>query len=368
MNMVWIIAVALTLAGLQGLVFSQTNLRNLTYRRYFSRPAVYEGEKVELIEIIRNVKPFPVPWLRAESRISPYLRFGRESISEEREISGDRYHRSAFFMGPFCQITRRHEATCLKRGHYDVGSVALTSGDLLGLSRKSKQVRLDCALDVYPALLSEDELDTPSTRWQGELAVRRWIMPDPFLTSGVRDYREGDPRRDIHWRASARTGQLQVKVRDYTADPRMLVVLNVQASEEQWGELMDYEQEDIEQGVRIAATLCMRALSVGVEAGFACNACLCGEKGTGRTIYVPAGSAAAQAELLLTTMARMEIHREMTFHTFMDTLTEISGFDILILSMYQSEQLDYRMEELRRVGNSVTLMRLERGKRHAKAE
>jgi len=366
-NIVWIIVVALALAVLQTMLFSLTNLRRLTYRRYFSRKTVYEGEKVELVEIIRNVKPLPVPWLRAESRISPNLRFGSDAVNEEREISGNRYHRSVFFLGPFCQITRRHEVTCLKRGHYEAGSVALTAGDLLGMSRKSRQLQLECALDVYPVLLSEDELDTPSTRWQGELAVRRWIMPDPFLTSGVRDYRAGDPQRDIHWRASARTGQLQVKVRDYTADPRMLVVLNVQASEEQWGDLMDYEQEGIEQGIRIAATLCMRALSAGVEAGFASNACLFGEKGTGRTVYVPASNAAAQTELLLMTMARMEIYREMTFPTFLETLTEVSGIDILILSMYQSEQIDYRIEELRRAGNSVTVMRLERGKNHAQA-
>ncbi len=365
MSIVWVIVVAVALGLLQGLLFSTVNLRRIAYRRYFSRPSAYEGEKVELVEVIRNVKPLPVPWLRVESRISPNPRFGRGTVSEESEISANQYHRSVFFLAPYCQITRRHEVTCLKRGHYEAGSVAITAGDLFGASTKSRQLSLDCALDVYPRLLSEEELDTPSTRWQGELAVHRWIMPDPFLTSGVRDYRAGDPQRDIHWRATARTGQLQVKVRDYTADPRMLVVLNVQVSEEQWGELMDYEQDDVEQGVRIAATLCMRALSVGVEAGFASNACLVGEKGSGRTVYVPARNAVEQAEALLTTMACMEIHREMTFPTFLETLMDVRGIDILILSAYDSEQIRYRIEELRHAGNSVTFMPLERRKRHA---
>ena len=71
-------------------------------------------------------------------------------------------------------------------------------------------------------------------------------------------------------------------------------------------ELMDYEQEGIEQGIRIAATLCMRALSVGVEAGFACNGCLTGAKGTGKTVYIPANNASDQGEILLTAMARLE--------------------------------------------------------------
>ena len=363
-NVVWIMVVASVLALLQGVMFSLFNLRKLTYRRYFSRNSVSEGEQLELVEVIRNVKLLPVPWLRAESRISPNLRFGSAAINEEREISANRYHRSVFFMGPFSQITRRHTVTCLKRGHYEAGSVALTAGDLFGLGQKTRQVNLPCSVDVYPRILSEDELGTPSTRWQGDLAVKRWIMPDPFLTSGVRDYREGDPLRDIHWRASARMGQLQVKVRDYTADPRMMVVLNVKTSEEQWGDLMDYEQEGIEQGVRIAATLCLRALNEGVEAGFACNGCLQGDRGTGKTVFVRSSSASDQAEVLLSTMARMEIHWERNFSTFMETLGDVTNTDILILSTYDSEAIRYQMDMLRRAGNSVTFMQLERGKRH----
>lgn len=359
--------VAAVLAALQGILFSVFNLRKLTYKRHFSRSCVHEGEKLELVEIIRNVKLLPVPWLRAESRISPNLRFGSSAINEERGISANRYHRSVFFMGPFSQITRRHTVTCLKRGHYDVGSVALTTGDLFGLTNKECQLKFDCALDVYPRILSEDELGTPSTRWQGDLAVKRWIMPDPFLTSGVRDYRAGDPQRDIHWRATARTGQLQVKVRDYTADPRMLVVLNVQTSEEQWGELMDYEQEGIEQGIRIAATLCLRALNTGVEAGFACNGCLQGDKGSGKTVFVPSRSSNSQAELLLATMARLEIHREKTFSTFLENLGDMVNTDVLILSTYDSEAIRYQMNMLRRAGNSVTFMQLERGRKHAQS-
>ncbi len=364
MKIIWIMVVAAALTVIQALVFKMTNLRRLSYSRRFSRTAVHEGEQIELIEVIRNVKPMPVPWLRAESRISPNLRFGKEAVSEEREITGNRYHRSVFFMAPYSQITRKHSVTCLKRGFYKAGSVALTAGDLLGISQQEQQLSLPCEIDVYPRLLSEDELDTPSTRWQGELAVRRWIMPDPFLTSGVRDYRAGDPQRDIHWRATARMGQLQVKVRDYTADPRALVILNVQGSEGQWGDLMDYEQEIIEHGIRTAATLCMRALDAGVEAGFASNGCPVGERNSGKTIYVPARSGNAQREELLTAMARMEIHREMNFTTFLETLSSVSGIDMLILSVYDSEEIRRRVNQLRRMGNSVTFMKLEkRGKR-----
>ena len=139
------------------------------------------------------------------------------------------------------------------------------------------------------------------------MIVKRFIMPDPFLINGIRDYRPGDPLRSVHWGATARMGgRLQVKQFDTTSDPRALIILNVQTTEEQWGELMDYEQPVIEQGIRIAATLAMRALSCGVEAGFASNACYQGEKGQGKCIYIPARHSADQAETLFTAMARLQ--------------------------------------------------------------
>lgn len=357
MNAVWVMVAACLLTAIQAALFGFFNLRSLSYRRYLNKRTVYEGEKIELIEVIRNMKLLPVPWLRAESRISPFLRFGKQH-SAEREISAEQYHKSVFFLAPYRQVTRRHTITCLHRGYYDIGSVALTAGDMFGMATKTKQFKYDCALEVWPRLLSENELNTPSTRWQGEMAVKRYILPDPFLVANIRGYMQGDPLRDIHWRATARTGSLQVKVRDYTADPKVLVLLNVQAKENQWGELMDYEQETIEQGIRIAATLCERAIRLGSEAGFASNACFQGEKGQGRTIFVPARRSSDQLEQLLSAMSRMIIHYEATFQTFLDNF-EVSGADILILSAYDSEGIRRRMREMELMGNSVAFMALE---------
>lgn len=363
MNAFWLILVAFVLSFAQSVLFALFNLRHLTYSRAFSKKSCHEGDKVELIEVLHNRKILPVPWLRAESRMSPFLRFGKTQ-SDEREISGDRYHKSLFFLAPYSKVTRRHEVTCLKRGYYPVGSVALTAADLFALNVRTKQLDLSGALAVYPRILSEDEFESPSSRWQGDVSVKRWIMPDPFLTAGIRGYRDGDPLRDIHWGATAKTGQLQVKVRDHTADPRVLVVLNVQSTEQQWNDLMDYEQSAIEQGLRIAATLCVRALAAGVDAGFATNACLLGEEGQRKSVIVMPSSAAGQDTLLLDTMAHLAIHREINFPTFMDSLSTLTDTDMLVLSMYDSDTVREKIEMLRSNGNTVDFMLLEEAKRH----
>ena len=87
MSVLWLIALTVAFALLQAVIFHHFNLRKLSYERHFSQKSAFEGQKVELIEGMRNEKLLPVPWLRVESRISPDLRF--QTAQEEREISED---------------------------------------------------------------------------------------------------------------------------------------------------------------------------------------------------------------------------------------------------------------------------------------
>ncbi|GHU76772.1 hypothetical protein AGMMS49992_23030 [Clostridia bacterium] len=354
-------ASALLLGTLQSFVFRVTGKRGLTYRRAFSKTHAFEGETVELVEVIRNAKLLPVPWLRVESRMSPFLIFENSKIlstnkDDEREIEGDQYHRSSFYVGIFAQITRRHRVKLARRGYYPVGSVAMTGGDLFGLSQWTATLDTGAAVTVYPALLDGSEWGIPSSRWQGDLTVKRWIVQDPFLVSGIRPYQAGDAQRDVHWAATARMGTLQVKTHDFTSDPRLLVILNVQTKEHQWTDLMDYEQSRIEHGISLAASLTLRMLEAGLEAGFACNAPTFGE--TAPLVIQPRRSQ-QQAEAVLDALARLVVKRARNFPTFIDDLGRITGMDILILSCYDSDLIQERIAGLRAMGNSVALDILE---------
>lgn len=350
--MFWLLLVLLAVGAIQSFIFGKFNFRGLKYTRYFSKKSVYEGETVELVEQIVNRKILPVPWLRVESRISPDLRF--QSANEERETSEDeQYHKSVFYLGPYSRVTRRHKIKCLHRGDYRLTTVGVTSGDLVNFGSVTKQLDVSAHLLVYPRLLSEDEMDLPSRKWQGDVIVKRWIMPDPFLVGGLREYRTGDPMRAVHWGASARTGKLQVKTFDYTADPKLLVVLNIQMQEHQWSETMRYEQKVIEYGISLAATLITHAISAGVEAGFACNGQL--SIRPEEPVVIPPVLASAQAEQLLSAMAELQILRARNFPTFLEELSAFQDMDILILTAYDSELIEQGINALRMRGNSVTL-------------
>lgn len=357
MNALIILAVLAAVTALGGLIMDKIALKGLKCTRAFSKAAVFEGDEAEMIEIVRNDRPMLIPWLRVESRISPYLRLGRQ---DNLHVSGQMYYCSLFTLMPYQQIRRRHKVKFLRRGVYDLGNASLTAGDVLGMSQVSRVQEMSVPVLVYPRLLDESEVPEPLSRLMGDAVARRQLLQDPFLVRGIRAYQMGDPVRDIHWPATARMGEAQVRLHDHTAQTRLLVVLNVERTDHQWGErLMDYEEDAIEEEIALAATLCLKGLRAGLPVGFAANMTL--DNDTDSAILLPAGGAARDEELL-TAFARLTLVRTLRFATFLESLTVYSNLDMLVLSCYDSEEIQGAMAALRRAGNQVQLHLLDCGK------
>ena len=325
-------------------------LKHMTCTRTFSNPTFFVGDEGELIEVVRNEKACILPWMRAESRISPYIRLGRQ---DNLHVSGEMYYCSLFTVMPHQQIRRRHKVRFLHRGYYDLGSVSLTAGDMLGLTKAHKVIDLSVPVLVYPRLLDPENLPVPLSRTLGEIVRQRQLLQDPFLIRGIRPYQPGDPVRDIHWPATARTGEVHVRVHDYTARTRLLVVLNMQSEELQWrDQLSDKDTEVVEYAISLVATLCVQTLQSGLAVGFATNMPMAGSKES--TVMLPADGTSREEDIL-SNLARLNIVRTQHFPTLLESLTAYSGLDILVLSRYDSDSIQAAITQLRRSGNEVAL-------------
>lgn len=354
MTPIWIMVIVAVLAILQTIYYNHYGLRKVSYTRRFSRERAFEGEQVELVEVLSNDKLLPVPWVRVESRISGDLQFRRQ---ENMGLSMDRFHKSLFYLSPFSRITRRHEITCRHRGYYDCSLASIVAGDLFGVAHDRADVMGDARIFVYPAILKPDEMPDTALKWQGDVTVRRWILPDPILVTGIRAYRSGDPQKDVHWRATARTGSLQVKQRDYTVSPRALLVLNCQISDRQMGTALEpKDAEYVEGGVRICASLASWCIRSGVDVGFLTN----GESALPEIeLNIPPRCSDAQLERILEALAVLKIKMTLDLHVLLDRQMEgMSDMDILIVSAYWSDMLEERARKLRQLGNSVTWLKI----------
>lgn len=350
-----IVIVFAVIAYIYGFLLQKFGLKGLMCSRSFSKKTAFEGEEAELVEVVINDRPLFIPWLRLESRISENIQFGSKKAEDS---NGYVYHRSLFTLMPYQRVTRRHKVKFLHRGAYNIGNAALTAGDVTGMFQCTRDQRMDVPVVVYPRLLDERDIPQPLSRLLGDSMVERQLLRDPFLINSVRPYRPGDPVRDIHWPATARTGEVHVRVHDYSAQTRLMVVINSQLKEAQWDNLMEYEQDMIEREISIAATLCVRALRQGLTAGFATNMPLAGSEEC--TVFAPSGGAAREEELL-SAFAHLKILRVRSFNTFLESLTTYSDLDMIVLSCYDSEALQERLQELRLRGNTVHLHVLESG-------
>lgn len=350
MNVLVILVVMAVVFALLNLLLDKFALKGLKCTRAFSKPAVFEGEEAEMIEVVRNDRPMIVPWLRVESYISPHLRLGNQ---ENLHVADSMYYCSLFSLMPYQQVKRRHKVKFLHRGAYDLGNASLTAGDMLGLSQSTREQAMSVPVLVYPRLLDERDVPEPLSRLLGETIAQQQLLTDPFLVRGIRPYLPGDPVQDIHWPATARMGETMLRVHDHTAQTRLLVVMNAQRTANQWGDrIMDYEEGDLEYLISVAATLCVRALRSGLPAGFAANMPL--DKGEDSVILLPSGGSAREEELL-TAFARLTIRRTLRFPTFLESLTSCTGMDMLVISCYDSEEIQSAMGKLRRAGNNVQL-------------
>ncbi|MCD1261451.1 DUF58 domain-containing protein [Paenibacillus athensensis] len=356
MGISWILLIAAALFFAQHRLYRKLGFRGLRVTREFDRQRLHAGEELTMIETIVNRKPLPLPWLRLEAMLPAGLLFQQQTNLDVS--AGDLFqnHKSLFSLMPYTKMIRRHRVRCMKRGWYRLETVAVSIGDVLGLQAASAQQKHQAELLVYPQLARRDELPLPSSSWQGDITVKRWIVPDPFLKSGVREYRYGDTMNSIHWKATARSQRLQVHSRDYTADPRLLLLLNTQITETMWEAVS--EPELVEQGLRYAATLAHDAVSQGVPVGFGSNSYT--PEAPHSPLYAAPEGGWPQLEYLMELMAKMEVACCRTFADYLQQYvnTDDTALDIVLITAFISDKIEAQAERLRAAGHAVFVVDL----------
>lgn len=344
----------IVLVGLQSFLFQISVLKGIRYERFFSKRAVFAGEKVELKEIIINDKFLPVPWIRLASRMVPSLIFEKQ---KNLKVESDEFLSSLFSLMPYQKIIRTHEVTCLERGYFTFREAQVTSGDLIGIIKKYENVEAPSTLLVYPKVQLLKELPIPSHQLQGDYFVRRWIVEDPFINAGVREYQSSDSPRSINWKASARAQSIQVNKKDFTADYRLMIYVNFDQDEDI--RLPIREEKLIEEAISYAASIANFTTAKGIPTGFGCNGYLHvpGEvtKERKKSVRMEARTGKPHFYQLLTTMAKLKIDRSMPFHMFLqeDVDQNRSKTDYLFISAFSSDSIDKKVRLLERKGNTV---------------
>jgi uncharacterized protein (DUF58 family) len=110
-----------------------------------------------------------------------------------------------------------------RRGEFTLGPTVLRSGDPFGLFAHKKVIPAQGSLIVLPMIVDLEKFIVPPGLLTGGQVIRKKAVDITPHASGVREYTFGDPIKRIHWRTTARRGQLMVK--EFEQDPQSEVWL-----------------------------------------------------------------------------------------------------------------------------------------------
>ncbi len=204
------------------------------------------GEVEELIEI-QNPTWFPRIWIE----------------SEDPSDMPDHNNRRALVI-PMRRLRTWVSTTRLtRRGFYEWGPVSVVGCDPFGIFNYEKRFGKAQQLLVYPEVSELPNFQTPPANLPGEGRFRRrthYVTPN---ASGIRDYAPGDPFSRIHWRSSARTGELMVKTFELDPTSDVWVITDMDQSV-QFGSGDESTEEYV---VRIAASIARRYVNANRSVG-----------------------------------------------------------------------------------------------------
>lgn len=203
------------------------SLDGVEYDVSIDRQLVEIDQPFQVITELRNRSRRFIPFLRMVEDLPGGMKTNLRTTSGS-SIEEERLNmKSTVYLRPRQRLTRSFYATMPARGRYTHKGATLFGGDFLGLKETTVNEFRLCEIVVLPKPWGDIRLEETLGGFLGDISVNRFIMEDPVLTLGFREYTGREPQKMIAWPQSLRAGKMMVKNPDYTIDLSVSVVLNV---------------------------------------------------------------------------------------------------------------------------------------------
>ena len=352
-NLLVFLGILLALVVLTSWLWGKYCLRAVSYTRRLASNRLSFGEQTDLwIEVV-NAKPLPLAWLRAEDELPIELALsGRDLVPGNRATRQVLDH--SFTLRGYERVRRRYRVEARARGAFDVGPVSLSSGDLFGFrSRSIEDQRVQTVL-VYPRVVPMHEIPLLAARPFGEKRARRWLLEDPLLLAGAREYRPGDSLRHIHWKATARHARLQTRTFDASADPHLVLMVNGQTIDPAYAGTL---RDKFEALLVVAASLARAALEAGSPVGVHTNAVM---RDSHAQVRLPSTRHPAQLARILEAMALLTPYIATPFDQMLalERRRLPYGATVVVLTTLFSSRIVAQILSLKSAGHPVAIVGL----------
>lgn len=342
--------------GLMGLtvllasLWGKYALERIDYKRTLERSRCFPGENLELRVEVTNRKVLPVTYLTVDDTIPLELEVAARKLSFVRIGKGAL--RLLFGLAWYQKVVRHYRVTPTKRGYFQLGPTVLGGGDPFGYVQRAKELSDSETLIVYPRIIPLESVGIPSGRPFGDLKSRNRLFEDPMRFAGTREYQPGDPLNRVHWKASAASGQLQVKLQDPSANLGLAVFLNTWGFDVFW---MGADTSAMETGCVLAASVLNWACEQGIPAGLYANGVVAE---WGLNLRMPPARGPQVLAQGLEGLARLQMPSRSSLSELLaaEVPTLSYGTSVVVITGQVSGELAADIARVQRSGRPVTLI------------
>lgn len=268
-------------------------LRSLRFEGESDRIFAEPGETITWKASIENQSILPIPFVRFTETFPLETEFRSKSDLSRvySHLITQRFVENRLSLRPRRRVTRTLQFSLPRRGLYRFSNHRLATGDLLGFREVEKYGDWE-EIVVIPERSTQQASVDALGGFLGDMSVRRFILEDPILTLGFRDYTGREPMKSISWVRSAAAGALQVKQYDHTAEHHIVVILNTE----------DASESELEECFRLTRSVCEKLEQKKMPYGFRTNGILIGPAGT--VSYMAEGLGSRHLNTILYAMGR----------------------------------------------------------------
>ena len=207
------------------------------------------GDVIELTTEFTNPTKYVFPRLEYKSTLT-------ELLSDAFEPP------KTFHLSPNEAFVDKSKIQCRRRGIYDIGETQLIIKDVFNLFQFKKTLQAPIALKIYPRLLPLSDFAVEAGIQMGELIVDDPLFQDYSSIDALRDYRDGDSVKKIHWKASSKQDQLIVKDFEFRGDAEIVLMLDQSTAHYRNDPYRKIEDKVVEVGVSITHYCLLNHLKV----------------------------------------------------------------------------------------------------------
>jgi uncharacterized protein (DUF58 family) len=295
---------------------------------------------------VRGRGPIPIAWLEIDFTVPRGLYATPEPGLGVLSGDGRALHLLVTLM-PLRTVERTIRVRCRQRGAYQVDAISVLVADPLRLFPRRIERPSDARLLVFPRIVPLEQIGLRAGLAIGDLRGSAIVLPDPVRPIGVRDYRPGDSPRQIHWKATARRGSVQVKVLERTVRRDLAIYLDVGGFDHSW---LVYREALFERAVTAAASLANATIERGGSVALAF--------GGADPVALPGNTGLDQLRLVLESLAVIQPTEGRPIDGMLAATLwrHPAGTTIVILTPTPEEPLLAELAPVRRRGDPVAIV------------